>query len=412
MMIHERVHMPLGLMYLHEYLTLKGVDVPPIVDLTGLPENKWNIPVDGDYYGFSVTTPQYPLAVKVAKMIKNNNIRAKTIIGGVHASLLAKDCLKDFDHVVSGEGEHALLDIVNGKTPVDRKPEKNLDTFPHPKLSSIDADSYTLKLTFAFQGNTVERDAGWMISSRGCPQYCTFCCSPFIWESKVRFHSIDYMTAWKKYWNDMGIDSFYFVDEQVATSKSRLYKICDMMEGGGYWKCQVRGDAMTPEKLNRMYKAGCRQIHLGSESGSQRILDLCKKNELVQDNENAINWAHDAGIGVKTSLMVGLPTETQEDVDLTIEFLKRANPEEVIVCIFVPYPGCEIYNNPKQFGYNLDVSKNWLDYVCIGTEELTTVMDKGKEKIVQDRKMQILESIGNKYILYAQKERWEKWRKY
>jgi len=412
-LVNERVHMPLGLMYLHEYLTSKGMDVPQITDLSQTEPSEWKIP-EGKLYGISATTPQYPLALIAKTKIKEMNRRAKVIIGGAHASAMPNDCYYDgFDYVVMGEGEKVLFDIVSGKIkqPIVCYPKsKDIDIYPYPKLTAIDIKNYTQKITFAFQGQVIERNSGWLFSSRGCPQKCTFCASPLIWESKIRMHSMGYMKEWLKYWQGMGVEDFYFPDEQIAVSKRRLFDICEMMSSiKGYWKCQVRGDTMTEEKLKAMYDSGCRQIHLGVETGSQRMLDWCKKNETVEQVEHALVTAHKCGLGVKAGVLVGLPTETQADVDMTAAFLKRTQPEEVIVSIFVPYPGCNVFHAPEKNKYKLS-HRDWSEYYSLGKETLTPVIDKEREEEIHRWRLQLLDVCGKSDQLMAQKERWESWK--
>ena len=414
-MLNEMIHPPMGLMYLHEYLTINGIEVPPIVDLAGKKESQWEIPDDGEYYGISSTTPQYLTAVKVARKIKQQNPQAKTILGGIHATALHEK-LKGgpFDIIVPGEGELNLLAIISEDKWWENNKHTcyehghNIDNFPHPKLSSL-PHKYILKQTYAFQGKTVERDAGWLMTSRGCPHSCIFCGSHCMWQSKVRFHSIKYLEEWIEYWLNMGINNFHFIDEQIAFNEKRITDICKLMKRTkGYWKCLVRGDTITPKRAKMMYESGCRQIIIGIESGSQRLLDLCNKKESVYDNEMAIEIAHEAGMGVKASLMVGLPTETQDDIDMTAEFLRTTQPEEAGIFIFVPYPGTEVYNNPEKFGYEFRLN-TWDEYVCIGRDYFTPVLEEGKEEEIRNRKFQLLKVVGKNYILDKHKERWNRW---
>jgi radical SAM superfamily enzyme YgiQ (UPF0313 family) len=390
-------------MYLHEYLKVNGVKVK-IIDLAG--KKRWEIPTDGDYYGISATTPQYPLALVAKAKIRGMNPQALIILGGVHATALVDDCYNDgFDQIIAGEGEKKLLFLIGEEVPE----EDHIDSFPHPKLESI--ENYTSKMTYNFQGKIEEKECGWMITSRGCPHKCSFCASQCMWHGKVRFHGIQYLRDWIDYYRERGINNFHFVDEQMVYGKNRLARICELLkETGGYWRCAARGDSMTYEKAEMMYDSGCRQITFGVETGSQRLLDLINKGEKVEDNEKAIEMCRRVGIGVKASLMVGLPTETQEDIDLTKALLERTQPDETQVAIFVPYAGCDIYHNPEKYGYKLNKSMDFTNYVGAGKDPYTPVLDEGREETVHNYKKQLLNVVGEKYVLSTLKERWESWR--
>jgi radical SAM superfamily enzyme YgiQ (UPF0313 family) len=409
-LVNDRVHPPLNLMFLHEHLRVTGVEVGKIVDLAGKEPDDWEIPEDGQIYGISSTTPQYPYALLVNSRVKE--FGGKTVLGGSHATALPDDCMKDgFDNVVIGEGEWCMNKIATTDIQGVHMDgvSRLIDQFPFPRMSSLKASDYAMKMTYAFQGRTVEKDAGWMITSRGCPNRCAFCSSYNMWKGRVRFHSIPYLRRWRDYWMERGIYDFYFIDEHVAISDSRLFDVCELMRPiGGYWKAQVRGDAVvrgTPaqarERMRRMYNSGCRQIIIGVESGSQKILDVCNKREEVWENESAIALAHDFGVGVKASVMVGLPGETQEDIDLTAEFLDRTKPDEVGIFVFVPYPGTEIYRKGS-------FSKEWADYVCVGSDWKTPVFCGAPDEVYR-RKKQLMDTVGNRFTLDAHRKRWEDW---
>lgn len=106
-------------------------------------------------------------------------------------------------------------------------------------------------------------------------------------------------------------------------------------------------------------------------------------------------------------MMVGLPTETQEDVDMKKRFLEEAQPEETQVAIFTPYAGCDIYHRPKRYKYVIDESVPFDQYIGAGKDAFTPVVDKGKQSLVHERKRQLMET-GN-FILDIHKDRWENW---
>jgi len=384
-MVNDRIHPPLGLMYLNEWAGKNGIDCQIVDDS--------EVPMDGDFYGISATTPQYPEAVSCMRFIHSNTM-AKVIIGGVHASAFPEDCAYDgFDFIVSGEGERAFLQILGKNVEI-----KSMDDLPHPKIESLNG-RYSMKMTYVFDGKIEERSAGWIMTARGCPGNCYFCASNLMWEGRLRIHSVDYVQDWLNYYLERGINDFHIADENFTVGKNRLFKLCKILSGRGYWRCNSRGDTMTEEKAKVMYESGCRQVTLGVETGSQKLIDSLNKKEAVADNENAIKILKDSGIGVKASFMVGLPNEADSDVMETAEFIERTRPDEVTVAIFVPYPGCHFYGKSE---------RDWKDYISVGKEKFTPVFYGNREDVYR-RKKELLEIAGDSYILDMHKERWDSW---
>jgi radical SAM superfamily enzyme YgiQ (UPF0313 family) len=109
-----------------------------------------------------------------------------------------------------------------------------------------------------------------------------------------------------------------------------------------------------------MSKAGCWSIHFGIESGSQRLLNLIKKDITLEQAKDAVKWARDAKIETKCFFMLGLPTETKEESLQTIAFTKELDPDWIQVTLTVPYPGTELFNIASSDG-TLN-SMNWENY--------------------------------------------------
>ena len=412
-LIDDKSNMPLGLLFLHAHLQNNDIEVE-IIDLAGLKPEEWVIPDGGFIYGITATTPQFEAACKIAEKIKINGGIA--ILGGVHATCVPEDSLKygKFDIVVVGEGETTMLELAQNKKALDEIPglyywsggeivstgprlfEKAIDTFSHPIIDSIDYKSYNCGVFTTADGDMVS--GAQIITSRGCPGKCSFCCSPHIYRRKVRFHTTEYVENWVDYLNGYGYNTFYVVDDTVLLNSNRLRKMCDIFKSReSRWRACVRGDAVTLEKMEMLYDSGCRQVDIGVESGSQKVLDLVQKGERVEDNINAVNIAHSVGIKVKSCLIVGLPGEEQEDIDLTVDFIEKCAPDSVTLCTFIPFPGCDIFFNPDKYNYKVDHSKGYSKYVCCGADAMaeSVAVKEENEKIVSFRR-QLLNAIKDR----------------
>jgi radical SAM superfamily enzyme YgiQ (UPF0313 family) len=111
------------------------------------------------------------------------------------------------------------------------------------------------------------------------------------------------------------------------------------------WMCITRGDALNADLLSKMKAAGCVEIHIGVESGSQKVLDLMNKRTTVDTLVWAIGLIKGAGIRAKVYLMYGFPGEDDEDRRLTLEFVERTKPDGVTVSKFAPIPGSRLWNH-------------------------------------------------------------------
>ena len=109
-----------------------------------------------------------------------------------------------------------------------------------------------------------------------------------------------------------------------------------------------------------MKATNCQQVFFGAESGCQTILNAVNKRTTVEQNEAAIKMAKKAGLFVAISIIIGYPGETAEMRKETFEFLRRAEPDDVYLCIATPYPGTELRKEVERLGYKM--SGDWSRY--------------------------------------------------
>jgi radical SAM superfamily enzyme YgiQ (UPF0313 family) len=406
-LLDDKSQPPLGLLYIHSFLQKSGINVS-IIDLAGQHSEEWKIPSNGDIYGITAVTPQFDVACQIAERVKTDN--NLVVLGGVHGSCRPKESLQlgKFDIVVTFEGEETMLEIAQGKPLEDikgicykngkqivenpgREPQKNIDLFPYPVFDAIDMGSYH---TNVLRTSKDILYGGLIITSRGCPHRCAFCCSPYTFKRKVRFHSIEYIKQWTDDLKQHGYTSFNLCDDTILLGMSRLQELCNLLCSGGYiWRAQIRGDVTTRDKLQLMYGSGCRQVDIGVESGSQRILDMVYKDESVETNGQAIEYAHLVGLKVKALLIVGLPGETQEDLDMTKNFLRQYRPDGITIGTFIPYPGCDIANNPSKYNYFVDPQAPYSKYLLSGKERVMAPISNSKiiNEMTADFRRQILD---------------------
>ena len=355
-LIDDQVFPPLGILYISAYLKKHGLN-PKIIDLAGskdIPE------FDADIIGVTSTTPQYPYVQELINELKcERGINAQYVIGGPHATCSPDSCIEQskFDTVVVGEGEQSMLSIAKNyplNVPkISTEFINDIDDIPFPDREAIDIHSYKYFID--------DEPATTIITSRGCPYNCAFCST--IWGKKVRTHSANYVIDEIKEIQRLGFRGIMFFDDILILNKPRLLKICEYLKKEHLvWRCFVRANVVSREVLNIMAESGCKEIGVGIESGSQKILDIINKGTTVEQNKNVIKFAKESGIKVKAFLIVGLPGETKETIIETEKFLEEMQPDDFDITIYCPYPNTPIVNNPHMYDikYNeTDLRKAW-----------------------------------------------------
>lgn len=193
-----------------------------------------------------------------------------------------------------------------------------------------------------------------ILTSRGCPFNCIYCMSSKLWGKKVRFRSPEKVFKEIKYrYQKFGVRSFKFNDDTFTLNRGRLEKLCTLIIKEKMkikWECDTRADTLNEEVLTIMKSAGCFQLNIGVESGSEKILNFIKKGESLEAIKKAFILAKKVKIKALAYFMMGFPIETKEDILRSIEVMKEIKPDGVCWGLFTPYPGSEIYNHLNETG--------------------------------------------------------------
>lgn len=376
---------PLGLCYLAAVLSQKGYEVKILdcaVEQMSIEQMKQNIEQFApDLVGVTSTTVSYMAAQKVLRAVKETDKKIVTVLGGAHISALPVPTMAecgDIDIGVFGEGEFTLLEIVerlerketlhgvegtllrdNGNIVKgnSRKAIKNLDNLPFPArhlLKDLRLYSHT-----PFRGAKFTTT---MITSRGCPFNCGYC-DQSIFGRTWRYHSPEYviseMTSLKELFN---VDFISIEDDNFLLLKNRAVDICKKIIESSLdigWSCLGRANEVDDVLLSLMKKAGCKTIYIGIESGSPRILELINKRLSIDDIRKGVGLIKKHGISVTGSFILGLPTETKEDIERTINYALSLPLDGVSFFIFTPYPNTALRDMAFQQG---KVSEDWKKY--------------------------------------------------
>ena len=373
----------LGVLYISSYLKANDMEVD-VCDLSGLDESQWKIPI-GDVYGITGTSPNFLQIKKIVERLKEREPEKLVVVGGAHATTLHHHILKNTlaDACVIGEGEHTMLDIMHDpleqicgivyreKDTIHKNPKryliKDLDDLPFPDWEAVDFYKYAKSQTFKYvTGECLEAT---ILTGRGCPYKCSFCSSNSIWQGKVRFrrpeHIINEMMALQA---SFGVELFYFIDDTFVLDKDRVQRFCELVKPHDMkWHCLNRVDRCDVDTLQMMKDAGCLQIVLGFESGSDEILKKSRKGTTVAHALQAIENIKKVGMKIRGQLIVGLPGETSETILATADFIRTAKEVDTFgLHVFQPFPGCDIWSYPELYDYEIDRDTDFSDYHTIG----------------------------------------------
>jgi len=364
----ENPYPPLGLAYIAAVLEKDGHNVK-IFDLTleaDMPlEDKIDNIVDfsPEIIGMSAMSHNYSDAVSIALYIKKM-IDVSIVFGGPHPTIMPEDVLKKefIDFVVMGEGEDTFLrlcqEIENGKNfksieglcykdndNVIIQPRNsyinNLNNIPFPARHLLDLDKYKLIDDFGNKMATI-------ISSRGCPYRCTYCYKGLFGKSYRQRSPENIIDEIKYCIKNFSYKSFYFIDDLFTMNTERVEKLTKSMTDESLnikWQCLARVNNATLQMFEMMKRAGCYKVHFGIESGNQNILNKVKKGITLEQVKNAVNCCKKSDIKTKGYFMLGLPSDTIETMQDTLNFADNLKLDEMMFSITTPFPGTELWKN-------------------------------------------------------------------
>lgn len=322
-----------------------------------------------DFVGFSMFTANFPAVNNISLLLKQKSPDIKIVVGGSHVTLAKEIVLEEaesVDFAIYGEGEYAFLELVRGKSLEDidgliyrnngkivinkeRTFIKNLDTLPFPQRTNFYPSIQKLK-------------AHYIITSRGCPNNCSFCASPILWKRKVRFRSIDNVIAELRGLKDQGFSYIQFQDDTFTFNKKRLLVLLDKMiqeKMNFSWTCDTRLNCIDAEVLKKMTEAGCIRVKVGIESGNRDILKEINKGitpELVMEK---IKLIKEYGLNITTYFMIGFPEETDQQARETVELAKKIEADYYSLSILAPYYGTSIYDDFIRSNNGKETKKHW-----------------------------------------------------
>lgn len=430
--------MPLNLAYLASYLLSKINCEVKIMDCEtegmGYKEIEETIGAyRPDIVGITTLTPPMKHVVQITKIAKKINPRCKVVLGGVHPTAFPERTIEESgaDFAVIGEGEITFYEIAKGVAENNLNPKEilgicykngdgkiiknkarpymeNLDSIPVPARQLYDLKKYYSAPTKKVSDEPMVTP---ILTSRGCAFRCVHCISNVLWSRAVRFRGSDNVIAEiEECVNKYGIREFNVLDDTFTLKKDRLMEICRKIIEKKlkiYWVCFSRVNTIDEEMAEMMYKAGCRKISFGLESGSQKILDLMHKSATVEMGRKAVSAIRKHKIEAHASFMFGNLGETKETIKETIRFAKSLDIDNATFFITSPLPGTHLYEVSKEKGY-INENTKWEEFAPLTNTQPILVQDNvSKEELIYWQKRAFREFyLRPKYIWHKLRSIW------
>jgi len=335
------------------------------------PSETVQIAQDYEFVVLFTSTVGFGSDLKMARAMKEQKPSLKICFVGPHVQIKPAETLLSshyIDFIVRGEFDHAVVEYAQGK-PVSEianasyiKDGKVVHNEQRPPLQTAELDALPFATEVYEKNLKIENyNVPFLLhpfvsfyTSRGCPALCTFCLWPQTLSGHAwRVRSTDnvareFAEAAKRF---PQAKEFFFDDDTFNIRKDRVIELCKKLAPvGRQWSCTARVHS-DYETLKAMADGGARLLIVGFESGDPQILKNIKKGATVEMARTFVKNCKKVGIHVHGDYILGLPGETPETIQRTIDFAKELDCESVQVSMAHAYPGTELYNIAQSAGY-------------------------------------------------------------
>ncbi len=379
----DSMYMPFYYLYLAGYLEKHGFNVEIFNGCADSAEKYSQMVVDEirlkqpRFVGLAVFVTDYAGVAALAKEIKKHT-GIPILVGNAHPSIAPEDFCYDgspFDIVVRGEGELTVRqilaehksadDLVNirgiaylnkdgGVTVTGKRELMDLSECGLPAYHKIDLRRYQRPVKFIIR--RLATVGAVIYTGRGCPYNCSFCASNSVWKANervsgrplVRKRPMAHIMEDLRILQDVyGFDFFYILDDTFGIKEDDITAFCSAYRESGLtmlWGAETRVNCINNERIVKILKeAGCIQLDFGVETGSPKLLKGINKVTTVEQTVRAFDLCKRQGLRTFANILLNLPGEDEEDLQLTRRLLGVIKPTFTSVGVTQPYPGTDIY---------------------------------------------------------------------
>ncbi len=360
---------------------------------------------DHDHVIINTSTPSLKNDSRVAEAIKAQRPGTRIGFVGAHTAVLPTETLKaspaidwvgrkEFDYTCKEVCEGRELETIAGLSfkkdgRIIHNPERelihNMDALPWV------ADVYKRDLDIEkyFIGYLMHPYVS-MYTGRGCPAQCTFCLWPqTIGGHKYRVRSAENVAAEMAHMKQIfpQVKEFFFDDDTFTANLPRAREIAKKLAPMGLtWSCNSRAN-LEYDTIKYMKDSGLRLFLVGYESGNDETLKRIKKGVTTDEMRRFTKSCHKAGVVIHGTFILGLPIETKETIEQTINFAQELDVFSLQVSLAAPYPGTELYEMAKQNGWFVKKDKtdilhgdglqqSTLEYPGLDKDEIFEAVDR------------------------------------
>lgn len=307
-----------------------------------------------DVAGITMMSVDYNPVMKCIEIIKGENLDTKIVVGGPHPSIMTSEVAENdkIDYIITKEGEISFVElltvlkqggkadkIIEGKMP-------DLDSLPYADRELFKDLEYPLPVE-GFNPPFVT-----IIAGRGCIYNCSYCqpAERSIFGRKVRRRSVKNVIDELKILRDKHqFKSMMIHDDCLTEDREWVIEFSEKYRENGFtqpFACQSRADFIcrNEDMVKAMSEAGLKLMFIGFESGNQRVLNFIRKGIKVEHNYKAAEICRKYGIKIWANYMMGIPTETKEEVMDTVNMIKTIKPDHYSPAFYTPHPGSDLYN--------------------------------------------------------------------
>jgi radical SAM superfamily enzyme YgiQ (UPF0313 family) len=314
--------------------------------------------------GITMMSVDYNPAIETIKIIKNVSTQTIIVVGGPHPTLMLEEIKneKNIDHIITGEGEISFTELLENIKKGNPSPRvikgvvpEDLDALPFADRELFRDLEYPL-IVEGFDKPFVSAIAG-----RGCKFNCNYCqpAERLIFGKKVRRRSpgnvIQELKMLREKYN---FESMMIHDDCLTEDKPWVVEFCRLYKENGFhqpFACQSRADILcrNEDMVSLMAQVGLKVLFVGFESGNQRVLDFLRKRTKVEQNFRAAEICRKYGIKIWANYMMGIPTETEEEVMDTVRMIQAIKPDHYSPAFFTPHPGSDLFKYCEEHDLSL-----------------------------------------------------------
>ena len=331
------------------------------------------------------STPSIHSDIALGARIKQAVPGTRLALSGPHVTALPAETMDDtpiVDYILMGEYEYTLRELVacldsrsdpglvrgmawrdaDGSLRVNpRRPLiQDLDQLPWPARHLLPMRNYRDD----FAGLPMPGLQMW--ASRGCPYRCIFCVWPRVMYGGQHYRvrdPVDVANEMEDAVRRYDLCSVSFDDDTFDIGKPRILKLCQEIKArnlGIPWTAMARADTADREMLEAMAEAGLFAIKYGVESGVQELVTAADKSLDLGKVKETVQITKELGVRVHLTFTLGLPGETAETIQQTVDFARDIDPDSAQFSIATPFPGTRYYEIAQESG--MMATESWTDF--------------------------------------------------